>query len=590
MRHQFRFRPSRRFAAAATLFLVAALGQGCGRRDSPQSLLLVSVDTLRADHLGCHGSPEARTPVWDRLARRGLQFATTTSVAPFTLPSHASILTGDYPFQHRARRNGTRSFEPTGRTLAEVLQADGLRCAAFTAAVVLDETSGLDRGFEHFDAPGPGGREERSANQTVNAATRWLRDQPAADPWFLFVHLYDPHDPYEPRSPWDQVYPELPYDGEIAATDRSIGRLLRVLADGGRLDGALVVALSDHGESFGAHQETGHGFFLYEETLRVPMVMSGPPPFAGGRLDARPSRTIDVFPTLMAAFGQRGEAAGPGRSLLEDGAPPFEAYSETFHAALAYGASDLRSLQRGDWKYVRSPREELYNLRADPREVDNRLADEGNRASDFRDRMTDLLGEDLLRPAGLADEDPLDEARAEQLRALGYLATGRWEGAEDWRSLPDPKDFAGIPGLLDRAIPLADRGEWGEAVPLLEQVIAQDASNPDAVRLMARKGFADGGEEQGFGVYEAAVERSPERAGLWSFFGADLLKFHRAADALRALERSVALDGTVLATRRRLAEAAFACDRPERARREIEEILRRDPGNRAARALERRLR
>ncbi len=568
--------------------LLAALS-GCGGGAGPDDLLLISVDTLRADALGCYGNPAARTPAWDRLARGGVQCASAGSCAPFTLPSHATMLTGVDPYEHLARRNGSRRFDPPVPTLAERLADDGLRCGAAVATAVLEPASGLDRGFEFYD---PGGRpapEERPAPSVVASARQFLESVPTTERFFLFVHFYDPHDPYRPAPPWPRVFPDAPYDGEVAATDREMLRLMRHVESRAPHRPTMVVALADHGEAFGEHGETGHGFFLYESTLRIPFVAQGPG-LPVGHVTNVPARTIDVVPTVLSAFGAGDLAELPGRPV--QAAPPAdvpESYAETFHSALAYGTSDLRSLSRGEWKYVRSPREELYDLAADPGETRNALEESPDVADDLRDRLDDLLGDDLLAPQGLAAES-IDPAQAERLRALGYVTDGDWSGAADFRALPDPKDFLGIPELLDEAKIAARDANWDVALAGVDAVLEKDPRNADALRLLARERFERISVEAGLAVYRSALERHPDAAGVWAAYGEDLHRLAREDEAFEALTRAVELDGAAVPARMALARVAVALGRQDEARRQVKEVLTLDPAHSGARAMERRLR
>jgi arylsulfatase A-like enzyme len=501
------------------------------------------VDTLRPDRLGCYGHPNARTPFWDRLARRGTQFRTALASAPFTVPSHATILTGEYPFRHRVRRNETQRFDPPGATLAEALADRGRRTAAFVASVVLDESTGLDRGFDHYEWRTRPEQLERPADDVVRSALRWVEALTPPDSWFLFVHVYDPHDPYDPPRPWDRAYPGEAYDGEIAFTDHALDDLRRGLEAAGRMEGAMIVAVADHGEAFGEHEETGHGFFVYDTTLRVPLVLTGGA-FDGGGARDDVARTIDLFPTIAEAFGFSADS--PGRSLQHPDEKETESYGETFYAALTYDrVAELRSLRAGRWKYVHAPREELYDVVADPGETKNLVAEEPVKAAEVRDRLLAMLDDDLARPAGLAGTEEIDPKRVEELRALGYAAGGR-RAATDLPRLRDPKDLVGIPDLLDRAEALAEDGRWGDARPLVDRVLVKDPYNPKAIRLLARRHFMRGEAEEGFSVYEHTLERYPEAAKVWRGYASELRRRGRREEAEEALRRAEGLEGGTL--------------------------------------------
>lgn len=575
---------------ALAAILAAALAGGCGSPpSSSHDLLLLSVDTLRPDHLGCYGMPDARTPFWDRLARRGLQFADAMSAAPLTLPSHSTMLTGQYPPVHLGRRNGSE-IDPPGGTIAETLTAVGFRCGAVVASVVLDPRKGLDRGFESYTYADPGGRIQRTAPGVIDDAVAWLRTVDPAERFFAFVHLYDPHGPYEPPASWRRVYPGRPYDGEIAFADRELVRLWRELERLDRLEGLLLVATSDHGEAFGEHEETGHGFFVYATTVRVPLIIDG---LGAPRVRADLARTVDIHPTALAALGVVPPIPSPGRDLREAGPASTEAsteaYAETFSPAMDFGASDLRTLRAGRWKYIRAPREELYDLDADPGETVNLFAEDTERAEDLADDLAAMLGDDLVRPAGLAEAAPLDPEEAEKLRALGYLSGEALPGLEDFRALRDPKDLAGIPERLDRAEEAAGRRRWDEMRAVLAEVLAKDPTNPTANRLLAREQFEEGREAAGFAVYERVLKEHEEDPRLWREYGDDLLLKGRAEQARDALRTSVQLNPRDLEAQTALAQALLRTGDAEGARTAIDHVLSVDPESRPAQNVRREI-
>ena len=340
---------------------LALLGCSCARPPAaaPPSLLLVTIDTLRADHVGGYGAPSGATPQLDALAARGTLFEEAVASAPLTLPSHATILSGLEPLHHGVRDNGSHAFPESLDTLATLLERRGYATGAFVAAYVLDRRFGLARGFGAYDdrvsrrtSAGSVLESERPCAIVVEAARGWLKN--ASGPFLAWAHFYEPHAPYVGS-----------YAAEVRAADACFGELVRAaeLRAGERL---LVAVLADHGEGLGEHGEPGHGLFVYQSTLRVPLLLAGPRVPRGER-SKRFARTSDLLPTLLGLLGEPAPAGLDGRDLLARDAPA-EAYAETFYPA-GFGWSPLRSLRVGALKLVEAPRAELYDLAADPKET-----------------------------------------------------------------------------------------------------------------------------------------------------------------------------------------------------------------------------
>jgi arylsulfatase A-like enzyme/Tfp pilus assembly protein PilF len=455
---------------AACLAWLLALA-GCGPAPAPgppaaERFVLITIDTLRADHVGCYGAVDATTPTLDALAARGVRFESAISPAPLTLPAHATLLTALDPPGHGVRSNGLFRLRDELPTLAERMRGAGFATAAFVSAFVLDRRFGLARGFDIYDDalgvqdPDNPGVAARPADQSVDAALAWLADAPPR--FLLWLHLYDPHAPYEPPVPHASRHLGAPYAGEIAFADAELGRLLAALDARFPASGTLVVATADHGESLGEHGEPTHAFTLYDATQRVPLLMAGPG-LPADRVVASQVRLADVPATLLDAAGLEPLPDADGASLLplvrgEPEPAARVAWLETLATRLELGWSALLGVRTPEHKYIRAPRRELYDLRADPRELKN------------------LAGE---RPALVAELDALVEARAasqsaspnlraeaetvERLRALGYLAEA--PDAQAGLALgvvggPDPKDEIGKLETIREAITLlvAERG------------------------------------------------------------------------------------------------------------------------------------
>ena len=475
------------------------------------SLVLITLDTTRADHLGCYGATRASTPALDALARRGVRFDVALSPAPLTAPAHASLLTGRVPRRHGVRDNAGFVLERGIPSIAEHLAGAGYDTSAFVSSFVLDRSTGLARGFRAYDdAVHVGDRrafahEERSALQTVDAAIAALPTLGA--PFFLWVHLYDPHLPYVPPEPFATRFAGRPYDGEIAFMDAQIARLLDALK---RRTGSIVIAaVGDHGESLGEHGEEGHGVFLYQATQRVPLILTGTG-VPMGRTVATAVGIIDLAPTLLELLGQGPLEGADGRSLVASlsGArlPSTDYELETLYPAYAFGWSPLRGLVSGSLKYVAAPRPELYELPTDPREAHDlaRIPARKAKLAALDDALRRRVGTDV--PAPVLDEET--EERRRRLASLGYAG-----GSQPLRSAAiDPKD--GIVWLreLDTARRTAEAGDGAAAAAAIERLLAK---NPDNVQaLFALVGVRRAGRQWPEAVATArrAVALQPQSA------------------------------------------------------------------------------
>ncbi|MDH3590647.1 MAG: sulfatase-like hydrolase/transferase [Planctomycetota bacterium] len=461
------------------------------------NVLLISVDTLRADRLGFEGHAGADTPNLDRLAAEGVRYTQAVSPTPVTLPAHASLLTGARPTTHGVRHNGTFVLDDAAETLAERLSAADYRTAAFTAAFVLDRRYGLAQGFDLYDdAVNPTAAiavdarfNERPADRVVDAALAWLAQDVDDAPFFAFVHLFDPHAPYAPPPPFDRGDR---YDGELAFVDRQIGRLLDALRKDGTLDRTIVVFTSDHGESLGDHGEPTHGVFLYDVTVRVPLVF-GPPCLdlaearsegtrcergpTGIAIDDRPAGLVDVAPTLLDWLGlpplERADGIPlDGRESTERGL-----FLESLVPLLDFGWAPLRGWRTIDRKFVSAPREEWYRLDEDPDERRNRLPELESEATPSREALGAAL-EGTPDPLAVADrERGLDAETKARLASLGYV---RGAGRTPVRGVHDPKDRIEVWTRTARAGAYAAEGRLDEAMDDIRFALAED---PDDAKV-----------------------------------------------------------------------------------------------------------
>jgi arylsulfatase A-like enzyme/Tfp pilus assembly protein PilF len=589
--------PSRRKLAAlvglAMLAVALALAAGLGRRPAPTSLLLVTIDTLRADRVGAYGYAEPTTPVLDALAARGVRFEQAQSAAPLTGPSHATILTGHYPPVHGVRDNARFALSERTRTLAELLRDRGYETAAFVAAYPLAGAFGFARGFASFDeglhaSASAGGVAQRSGDEVADAAGAWLRAR-TGRPFFAWMHLFDPHEPYQPPSPFRERFASG-YDGEVAFADAQLGRVLDALRDSGRLERTLVAVLSDHGEGLGEHGETTHGLLLYESTLRVPLVLAGPG-VPGGRVVRERVGTIDLFPTLGALLGMELPEGLPGRDLrrsFEGGTLPGAGlYSESLYGRLNCRWAPLRGWTRRGVKLVEGGRSELYELEADPGERRDRSRDEAARTTGLREELSRTVA--AMAPGGdRAEPRAVSGEAAERLRALGYVAGGGGGGELDAPGLPDPRDRLLVFERL-RALSAAAGPALAPALVETAAIGEQEPQNPFAQEVLAGLAQRAGRLDLAAGALERFLAIEPARADARARYGALLSALGEPARAAVELRRVVTEVPDDLAARTSLAEALVATGELGEARTLLDEVLAREPRQRPARLARGRL-
>ncbi|MFN7972673.1 MAG: sulfatase-like hydrolase/transferase [Acidobacteriota bacterium] len=439
----------------------------------PPDVVLLTLDTTRADRVGAYGSPAALTPHLDRLARRGATFEEPFGSVPITLPSHTTMLTGKYPCRTGIRDNGLAKLDGATDTLATVLKGRGYHCRAYLSSAVLDRAFGLDRGFEIYDDElrSAGRRDERSAFDTI---ARVARDAPsAARPLFLWVHLYDPHLPYAPPAPFDRLAPGLPgaYAGEVAVMDAGAGRLLAVLRARKILDTAVILAAGDHGEALGDHGETSHGVLLYDPCLEVPMILVEPSRGIAGRTVRGLARLADVAPTLADYAGAPPLASADGTSLRGSVAAGKTAvahvYQETWMPPNSFGWSPLYALRRPDWHLVHATANEMYEVAVDPGESRDRAKDPAAPTAAMERVLQGYVAARTIAPAA----EPPPDLKAE-LESLGYLSPSSGKAGT-----LDPR--AGLPLLekMSEAKELMARGSLDQAIALLRDVLKVNPEN-----------------------------------------------------------------------------------------------------------------
>jgi arylsulfatase A-like enzyme/tetratricopeptide (TPR) repeat protein len=488
---------------AGVVLVAWAVTRLVGRPSAPQggtrirpskgaNLLLVTLDTTRADYLGVYGGEEGLTPNLDRLAERGVTFLETQSTAPITLVAHASILTGRYPFNHEIRNNGMYVLPDDVPTLATVLGERGYRTGAFVSAYVLARRYGLDRGFEVYDDDLSRGRHEaanvvpsRRAEVTLEPAIEWLDSLEGDEPFFCWIHFYDPHAPYDPPEEFRRRYPTDPYSGEIASMDSVIGRLLDVLSERGLEENTFLAVVGDHGEALGEHGEQTHAVLLHQATLRVPFLLAGPRLPRATRVRV-PVSIIDLVPTACRLLGVPQPAAVDGTSvtdLLAGDTATFldrSLYAETMLPRFQYGWSQLRSLRRNRWHLVKGTREELFDLRDDPRELIDRRDLEATTGDGLAADLETIVGRD--RDLGSAARTTISQDEMERLQALGYLGSEVAPRGDP----PDPRDLITAHVHTERSRALAAQGLAEEALAELDTMLELDPQNTSALSLQAR--------------------------------------------------------------------------------------------------------
>jgi choline-sulfatase len=498
--------------------LIAPLGaQGCsGHEGRPSSfagapLVIVSIDTLRADHLPAYGYDKVATPNIDALRRDGVLYSNAYSQAPLTLPSHLSLLTGLVPPEHGVRDNLGYRFDRRGHpTLGDLLRAHGYASGAAVSAYVLRASTGLGASFDFYDdeVPAPQSGEaaalvRRPGEETVRRAIDWVRTV-GQRPFFLFVHLYEPHYPYEPTEPFRSRYP-LAYDGTIAMADAAVGTLLEALRGQGLYDRSLIVLVSDHGEGLGDHGEQEHGILLYRETLHVPLLVKLPGSRDGGKRVDRAVALIDVVPTAAAALGFQAPSGLRGHSLLDPGDRRGDRiYSETLYPRIHLGWSELRSLADEEYHVIDGPKPEIYRLRDDPRESRD-LSGEKSAAVASAERELRGYGTGLDAPGRIDPEE------SEKLRALGYLAGGPEPSGGD---RPNPRDHVAEHEEMKTAFHLAREGRSDEAIAAFRNLLARQPGLFDVQWELATTLARRGRYEESADAFHAAMGLSSPLAHL----------------------------------------------------------------------------
>lgn len=472
--------------------------------------MLISIDTLRADHLPLYGYTKVRTPHLDALAKDAVVFERAFTHSPQTLPAHTSILSGRLPFEHAVRDNLGFTLKDGERLLPEMLAEHGYTSGGVVSAYVLRKDVGIGQGFDFYDSAlavaSPElsvGQVQRDGAESVAIAQKWIAERTSPQ-WFLFLHLYEPHKPYAPPERFAEF---APYDGEIAYADELVGKVLDDLRARDLYDDATIIVLADHGEGLGDHGELEHGVFLYDETTHVPLVVKLPGTPGSGRREPTPVQHIDIAPTILDALGYAVPSDLQGRSLvpLLRGAGPIRdmgIYAEALYPRYHFGWSELTSLTANDYRYIRAPREELYHLSADADERTNLAATEGQVAAGFRAGLDRLLaGRAIDQPTAVSDED------RRRLAALGYVSVTSAASADtSGAQLADPKDKIATLQLYRETVDLMGAKRFPEAITGFKTILAENPAMKDVWHQLANASIRSGDLGSAVQAYEKLVE------------------------------------------------------------------------------------
>ncbi len=523
------------------------------------NVILVTLDTTRADRLGCYGYPRAKTPNLDAAASRGVLFEQAATAAPLTLPAHATIMTGMYPTFHGVRINGNTALGDGQTTIAEVLAGQGYDTGAFIAAFVLDGRWGLKQGFAHYDdqfdlkkyAHIDLASVQRPGNEVMDAALAWL-DARKDKPFFAWIHLYDPHHPYEPPEPYRTEFggrgPSGLYDGEVAFMDEQIGRLTAWLGKTGLDRSSVLIFVGDHGEALGSHGEGTHGYYIYDYALHVPLIVVAPLGRLGGtRVPAQVS-TADVFPSLLGLLGLASPVKAQGRSLVPlmfkpASGDPVAAYSESLTPNVQFGWSALHSLRTSPFKYIEAPRAELYDLSRDPDERVNILDSARDVARRMKAELDRIMAE-TSAGAPAPEAANIDRETMERLTALGYIGAPVSAKAASAGSGPlaDPKDKFEVFKKVSQAGELVVGNRYADAASLLESALRSDPMIPQALLLLSNCYMELGRTEEARTKLDLLLKEDPENVQALVGLANILLGEGRDEDVIALCKRALSVD------------------------------------------------
>ena len=519
------------------------------------NVVFITIDTLRADHLGCYGYKQIQTPNIDALAAHGVRFERAYTPVPVTLPAHTAIFTGTYPTFSGMHDFSGNKLSASQTTLASVLKERGYTTAAVIGSAVLDSRFGLNQGFDfyydHFDfnrlQESNLQEMERPGNVVADVALDWLGKNYKTS-FFLWMHLYDPHYPYRPPEPYSALYKDRPYDGEIAFADSQVGRLIAFLKTKGLYENTLIVLTGDHGESLGEHGEKFHGFFVYNATLHVPVIFNLPGNSTAKTLPELVSLT-DLMPTVLQALKIDIPSQVQGRSLLplmmpekKDGSRSL--YAETFLPRIHFNWSELRSVETEKYQFIQAPNPELYDLTADPAETHNLYSDKKAVADELRARLNDLIHQ-YSADHELAEKTGLDPALMERLKSLGYAGfSGGGSSAAADISLPDPKDRILTYELISDAIADSQHGDYQSSTEKLLAALKTDPASVPVHYLLGLNYYRLHDFQKAADEFQRVLQLSPDYELAVFNLG---LAYARTGDfdqAIQTLKHALELDGT----------------------------------------------
>jgi len=556
------------------------------KKPSAPDIYLVTIDTLRADHVHCYGYERVQTPALDALAKDGIRFAQAFTPSPITNTSHTTILTGLLPSSH-----GVTDFAvplaAVHPTWAELLKKKGYHTAAFIGAVILDSKSlapGLDRGFDFYDnfpehplTKSRFGRVERRGMDVVQHAEKWMNAHPAG-PHFVWVHLYDPHDPYEPPPPYSQTYKDHLYDGEIAYADAALENFVAYLKKQGRYENSTIIVVGDHGEGLGEHHEDTHGIFLYDSTTHVPLIMKLPGRSNAARVVDAQMRTTDILPTVLDLLHASARVKLDGESLKPyfGGAESASrtAFGETDYP-LRFGWAPLRSVRTDGFKFIEAPKPELYDLQKDPGELKNEYGPTNEMVQKGRKLLTDLRAKKPAAAAGSAAT--ASPGSANQLQALGYVGQTETSSTNPPSGLPDPKDKIEEQNLLHTAMIASEDERPAEARSALEKVLQLDSKSPTALKQIGELELKAGEYAKAAAHLKTAREIRPDDATAAFEAGQALEKTDDLGGARDALEASLKLQPSQLPARLLLGQVYLRLNEPKAADDQFEAALLLEP-------------
>ncbi len=549
------------------------------RGDEDWNVLLITLDTTRADRIGCYGYGKAKTPNLDRLAQMGVKFENAYCQVPLTLPSHCTILTGTYPLYHGVRNNGNYKLSDKVETLAEILKSKGWKTSAFVASFSLDSRFGVDQGFEFYDDDMGEERiktflSERRAEKVYSAFRRWYRGK-GEGKWFSWVHFYDPHLPYDPPEPW-RTELEDRYDGEIAYMDEYVGKVVDELGD--ELEKTLIVIVGDHGESLGEHGERDHGIFLYEVSMKVPMIMVASKKFPKNKGIKANVRLVDIAPTVIDFLGIENSQNFQGESLLpyvsgrKKRDLPF--YMETVYPKESFNWAELKGVVDGEWKYVFAPKEELYNIREDPHESKNLFEIEKERAEQLKALMERMEKEFI---SGISGKRVLSREDEERLRSLGYIGGDFSSGKS--KSLPDPKDKLESLKILLDAKECEYRKDISCAIEKYETLIKIDPEIPLSYHYLGRIYHRTGNYGRAVEVIKKGLEINPDSYQLLSQLSAIYTVMGKYNEALEAAKKALEIKPDFFEALVAIGWILSHTNRPHESLHYYEEALKIEPEN-----------